>query len=283
MYGGALLGGYATFQWDALALCLFTSAIALCAGYSVGIHRRLIHNSFQCHAQVEAALVYIGVLVGIGGPFTLIEKHDIREWAQAQPRCHDYFTSRRNPFTDWLWTTHCDFQLHYPPIVQYEPRLTHNKFYPWLEQTWMLQQLPLAIAFYYCGGWSWIFWGIYVRISLCATLIWLTDYLSCRVNRRSRQAKGIAIQRGNIPLLSLLPTSGSWQNNHQNANSDARFEQQSQLDPGWWLIKGLQSLGLAWDIPQIQELDLLPATTPSVEPSITTEEIPLRGLEVTNT
>ena len=240
MYGGALLGGYATFRWDALALCLFTSAIALCAGYSVGIHRRLIHSSFQCHIWVEAVLVYIGVLVGIGGPFTLIERHDIREWAQSQPHCHSYFTGRQNPFTDWLWTMHCVLQLQYPPIVRDEPRLTYNKFYQWLEQTWMFQQLPLAIAFYYYGGWSWLFWGIYVRISLCATLIWLADYLACR------------------------------QNNHQDTSYSARFGGRSQLDPGWWLIKGLQSLGLAWNIPQPQALTPVSIKAPNAESSIAT-------------
>lgn len=265
MYGGALLGGYATFRWDALALCLFTSAIALCAGYSVGIHRRLIHNSFQCHAWVEAVLVYIGVLVGVGGPFALIERHDIREWAQSQSRCHDYFTSRRSPFTNWLWTIHCALQLHYPPIVQYEPRLIDNKFYQWLEQTWMFQQLPLAIACYYGGGWSWVFWGIYVRISLCVTLIWLTDYLACRVGDRPLYTKDKAVQRGNIPLLSLLTMGESWQNHHQNTSYSARFDGRSRLDLGWWLIKALSKVGLVWNISRLQTKTPLPASRSAVE------------------
>lgn len=248
MYGGALLGGYATFRLDALALCLITSAIALCAGYSVGIHRRLIHSSFQCHRWVETVLVYIGVLAGLGGPFALVERHDIRAWAQSAPRCHSYFIGRQNPITDWIWTIHCELQLHYPPIFRHEERLTQNRFYQWLEQTWMFQQLPLAIAFYYYGGWSWVFWGIYVRISLCATILWLADYLACRIGQRSLYAKNAAIQLGNIPALSLFSMGESWQNNHQNGSYSARFGLRSQIDPGWWFIKLLRSAGLAWNI-----------------------------------
>ena len=250
MYGGAVLGGYATFQLDALALCLMTSAIALCIGYSVGIHRLLIHNSFQCHRWVEAFFVYIGTLAGLGGPFTLIEQHDIREWAQASPRCHDYFTGRQNLLTDWVWTMYCELQLHYPPVIRYETHLTQNRFYQWLEQTWMFQQLPLAIAFYYYGGWSWVFWGIHVRISLCATLLWLANYLTCRTGQRPLYARNAALQLGNIPMLGLLTMGESWQNNHQNDRNSARFGLRSQQDPGWWLLEALSSAGLVWNITQ---------------------------------
>ena len=273
MYGGAAIGGYTTFRWDAFALFIMTSAIALCAGYSVGIHRRLIHNSFQCHPWVEALLVYIGVLVGIGGPFALIEQHDIRDWAQSQPCCHDYFIHRRNPLTDWIWTMHCDLQLHYPPLIRYEPKIATNRFYQWLEQTWTFQQLPLAIAFYYLGGWSWVFWGIYVRISVCATLIWLADYLPCHVGHRPLYAKGAAVQRGNIPALGLLTMGESWQNNHQNASYVARFGARSQLDPGWWLLNALSRVGLVWNISTPKQRIVTPASHSTAETiaPITTE------------
>ena len=272
MYVGALLGGYATFRLDALALCLVASAITLC-GYSVGIHRRLVHKSFQCHRWVETVLVYIGVLAGLGGPFSLVERHDIREWAQSSPRCHPYFTGRQNPIKDWLWATHCELQLHYPPLICCETDLTQSKFYQWLEQTWMFQQLPLAIAFYYCGGWSWVFWGIHVRISLCATLLWLSDYLACHLGQRSRHAQGAAIQLGNISALGLLSMGESWQNNHQNASHLARFGganfgRRSQIDLGWQLIKLLESAGLAWDISSSHPWETRTATRPNSRHSI---------------
>src|SRR5262245_38586137 len=45
---GALVLGPLTFSWSAFAVFLVTAAITLCAGHSVGFHRRLIHRSFEC-------------------------------------------------------------------------------------------------------------------------------------------------------------------------------------------------------------------------------------------
>lgn len=248
---GALFGGYATFRWDALALCIVTSVITLGAGYSVGIHRLLIHNSFQCPQWLENSLVYLGVLVGTEGPYSAIERHDLHEWAQRQPSCHSYFSHSQNPLLDWLWSLHCDIQLTYPPILRYEPRVAQNTFYQWLEQTRILQQLPLAIAFYYFGGWSWVFWGIYVRIALCANLQWAIQYLAHQSGDSPRGVKGSAIVRCNLPKLGLLTLGEGWQNNHQSFPASARFSLgEKQYDPGWWLIRALQLVGLAWNINQ---------------------------------
>src|SRR3954452_7579038 len=42
---GAVILGPLTFSWSALAVFLVTAATTLCAGHSVGFHRRLIHRS----------------------------------------------------------------------------------------------------------------------------------------------------------------------------------------------------------------------------------------------
>ncbi|MEL6815149.1 MAG: fatty acid desaturase [Cyanobacteria bacterium J06598_3] len=249
IYAGAILGGYATFSWSALLLCMLTTVITLCAGYSVGIHRRLIHRSFQCPQRLENLLVYLGVLTGIGGPFALVGRHDMQDWAVRSPRCHSYFSRHHNIFKDWAWMLHCDIELTYPPILNYEPRLAKSRFYQWLQQTWMLQQLPLAIAFYHFGGWSWVFWGVYVRIALSVTGHWLLGYLAHHVGDHPRWMQGASAQSYNVPFLGLLTLGECWQNNHQAFPSSAMLgHQPKQYDPGWWLIKAFDYVGLAWNI-----------------------------------
>src|SRR5262245_18301869 len=44
----ALVGGPLTFTWDALALFLATTAVTVCLGHSLGMHRRLIHRAYDC-------------------------------------------------------------------------------------------------------------------------------------------------------------------------------------------------------------------------------------------
>ena len=85
---GALVLGPLFFSWGAFAVFLGLSAVTLCAGHSVGFHRRLIHRSFECSKWLERAMVYMGTLVGMGGPIWTIGLHDSRDWAQREEDCH---------------------------------------------------------------------------------------------------------------------------------------------------------------------------------------------------
>ena len=252
IFVGAIFGGYATFQWDAALLCLVATVMTLSAGYSVGLHRLLIHRSFQCHQWLENMLVYLGVLAGIDGPLSTIEKHDIKDWAQQQPHCHPYLAHRSGLLKDAFWQMHCTLHLSYSPVFRHDDRTVRNRFYQWLEQTWMLQQMPLAVLFYYFGGWSWVFWGIYVRIAVSVTLHWLSEHLT---NSRLGQPKWTFGRKKinnpfyNNPLLGILSLGECWRSNHKAFPNAARFSlYPQQLDPSWWFISTLKKVGLAWNI-----------------------------------
>jgi fatty-acid desaturase len=101
MLAGALVLAPLLFSWSALAVFLLLTGASLLLGHSVGFHRRLIHRSFECPLWLERILVWIGTCVGISGPFWMIRTHDLRDWAQRQPDCHDYLAHRRGP-QSWL-------------------------------------------------------------------------------------------------------------------------------------------------------------------------------------
>ena len=86
----ALVGGIATFTWTAFLVFLVTTASVLLLGHSLGSHRKLIHDSYQCPCWLEYALVYCGVQVGLAGPLGLLRQHELRDYAQRLPDCHDY-------------------------------------------------------------------------------------------------------------------------------------------------------------------------------------------------
>jgi sn-1 stearoyl-lipid 9-desaturase len=152
----ALIGAPLTFTWDAFALFLVTTAITICAGHSVGMHRLLIHRSFRSPKWLERFLVYLGTLVGMAGPFGMIAAHDIRDWAQRQVDCHDLFAHRRSFFVDAWWQMHCVVDLDHPPLFVIETETVTDPFYRFIERTWMLQQLPWAILFFTLGGLPWV-------------------------------------------------------------------------------------------------------------------------------
>lgn len=263
MYLGAVIGGVVTFTWSAVLLFLIASALTLCAGHSVGMHRRLIHNSFQCPQWLEYILVYCGTLIGLAGPFSIIQMHELRDWAQRQPHCHDYFASRQKIWKDWFWILHCDIQLDNPPVVNYEPRIANDKIYHFLEKTRMLQQLPWAILFYTLGGWSWVAWGICVRVSVCMTGHWLIGYFAHRCGHRDWDVEGAGVQGYNINLCGLITMGECWHNNHHAFPDSAKLGlHPHQTDPGWWMIQTLKMMGLAWDIQQPKDLPVRPNLKP---------------------
>lgn len=126
----------------ALALFVGTSAVTLCAGHSVGMHRLLVHHSFESRRWLEYGLVYLGTLVG------MMHLHDMRDWAQRRAACHDLHAKRLPLLRDACLQMHARLDLDRPPRFVLETRLADDPFYRWLEATWMWRQVPWAILFY---------------------------------------------------------------------------------------------------------------------------------------
>lgn len=62
---------------SAIALFLVLTYLTLLVGHSVGMHRKLIHRTYDCAKPLERCLVYLGVVVGMAGPLGLIRVHDV--------------------------------------------------------------------------------------------------------------------------------------------------------------------------------------------------------------
>jgi stearoyl-CoA desaturase (delta-9 desaturase) len=245
----ALVAGPLTFSWEALALFIITSGITLCFGHSVGMHRKLIHDSFDCPLWLERLCVYLGTLVGMAGPIGMIRLHDHRDWAQRQARCHDYSRHNAGFWRDGWWQLHCRLALKHPPKFQLEPRLAGDRFYAFVERTWMLQQLPLAILFYALGGWSFVVWGICVRVAVCVTGHWLIGHFAHRRGEQTWVVDGASAQGFNVPLAGFISMGEAFHNNHHAYPSSAKLGlMPGQIDLGWWLIRALEVVGLARNI-----------------------------------
>jgi stearoyl-CoA desaturase (delta-9 desaturase) len=250
--GAMTLGAMAApfwFSWSGLALFLAGCGVTLCFGHSVGMHRRLIHNSFACPLWLERVCVYLGTLVGMAGPVGMIRLHDLRDWAQRQPQCHDYFCHRRALLHDAWWQLHCELVLDHPPVFRLEDKLASDRFIAMLERTWMWQQLPLALLFYMAGGWSWVLWGICARVAVCVTGHWLVGHYAHREGGQSWIVEGAAAQGYNIAVAGLISMGESWHNNHHAFPGSARLGLfPGQIDLGWHLIQAFAAFGWATDV-----------------------------------
>jgi fatty-acid desaturase len=251
----AMIGAPLTFSWDALLVFLVTTAVTICVGHSVGMHRLLIHKSFRTPKWLEYILVYLGTLVGMAGPFGMIAAHDIRDWAQRQTVCHDLYAHRQPFLQDAWWQMHCIVKLDRPPHFAIEPEIANDAFYLFIEKYWMLQQLPWVVLFYLLGGLPWLIWGIALRIAVSLTGHWMIGHFAHRKGHQGWAVDGVAVQGYNIRYFSLLTFGESFHGNHHAFPGSAKLGiENGQLDPGWWLIKVFKFLGLARDIKEPEQV-----------------------------
>lgn len=256
----ALVLGPISFTWGAFALFIVTCGITLCAGHSVGMHRRLIHNSFACPLWVEYLCVYLGVLVGMAGPIGMIRLHDMRDWAQRQRACHDYFAHRAGFWRDGWHQLHCRLDLQAPPEFRLEKRLAEDRTYRWLERTWMAQQLPWALIFFAVGGMPWVVWGVCARVAVCVTGHWLVGHYAHREGGQTWVVSGACVQGYDVKLAGLISMGESWHNNHHAFPGSAKLGlEPGQIDLGWTLLVTLERLDLAWNIVTPEGLPHRPA------------------------
>ena len=255
----ALIGGPLTFTWDAFALFLATAALTVCLGHSLGMHRRLIHRAYDCPLRLERTFVYLGTLVGMAGPYGMIRQHDIRDWAQRKAACHSYLAHRSSMIRDGWWQLHCDVRLDHPPELVLERRVAQDRFYRFLELTWMAQQLPWAALFYWIGGWPWLIWGVPVRVAFSVTGHWLVGYFAHNQGPRSWHIEGAGVQGTNVPYCGFITMGEAWHNNHHAFPGSARLGlNDGETDPGWWVLCGLERAGLVWGLKTPDKLPVRP-------------------------
>jgi stearoyl-CoA desaturase (delta-9 desaturase) len=259
----AAIGGAAAFSWPALALFLASTAIVLLFGHSLGSHRKLIHGSFACPQWLEYLLVYLGVQVGLSGPLGLLRQHELRDYAQRLPDCHDYLRHGSGFWRDACWQLHCNLHLDHPPRIHIEDRLLKDRFYLFLERTWMAQQLPWAIMFYLWGGWGFVFWGVCARVTAGVLGHWLIGYFAHNHGQMHMAVQGAAVQGRNICLTSLLTMGECWHNNHHAYPGSARLGLfPGEWDPGWWALMLMRRCGLVWGIRTADQLPPRPELVP---------------------
>lgn len=251
------------FSWSALALFLILSYATLLLGHSLGMHRRLIHKSFECSKVFERFLVWLGVLVGMAGPFGILRIHDIRDWAQRQSSCHDFFAHRRGIWVDAFWQLHCTFRFAKPPAFAIEAEFKNDRWYRFMEATWPLHQLALAAVLYAIGGVSFAVWGVAVRVAVSVTSHWVVTYFAHNPGPGQWLVKGAAVQASNLEGWGFLTHGECWHNNHHAFPESAKMGlEPRQLDPGWQMLLLLEkchlvkNLGVPRELSRRDDLDV---------------------------
>jgi fatty-acid desaturase len=277
----AIIGGMYTFNWPAFVIFVLTTCFVLLFGHSLGTHRKLIHHSFRCPKWFEYFIVYCGTQVGLAGPLSSMRQHELRDFAQRLPDCHAYLRHGSGFWRDAWWQLNCELQLKNPPAIVIEPSVANDRYYRFLEATWMWQQLPVAIPLWVWGGWPFVFWGTCARVTAGVFGHWLIGYFAHNLGSMHHEVVGAAVQGHNVKMASLITMGESWHNNHHAFPGSARLGlYPGEWDPGWWVLQALRKLGVVWDIREPKDLPYRaeviavntttrPLTKPQQEPNLT--------------
>jgi len=281
----ALVLGPMTFSLSAFAVFLVTAVITLCAGHSVGFHRRLIHRSFDCPKWLERVLVWFGTAVGMGGPIWTIRLHDSRDWAQRQPDCHWFLRHAKPLLVDGFYYLHFRLKLTRPPGFDPGPGIGDDRFYRFLDRHWVAQQIPIALILFALGGWPWVIWGVPVRVAACTTMHWFISYFAHTRGPQDWSVDGAVIQAYNVPLMAIPTMSESWHSNHHAFPSSARHGlYPGQIDLGYRVIQLLEWVGLAQNVKLPADLPARPGITPLTSRALSVaspEQVDIAGSPVT--
>lgn len=266
--GPLLLGALAApFFWNGLAvLCtLAATYVLLLFGHSIGLHRLLIHRSFDAKPWLSRTLLYLGALVGIDSPSRIIALHDTRDWAQREPQCHDFFSHRRPFWRDLTWQLFYTFEFDHPPALTIEVEWAQDPVFRHLTRYWRFHQIALGGILFLFGGWAWLLWGMGFRISLVLLGHWSVTYICHNPGPTRWHVNTAGVQASDLraPLAAFLTQGECWHSNHHAFPESARIGlHHGQADPAARVIEWMAKPGWVTRIgrprPEQRREDLTP-------------------------
>ncbi len=246
---GALILAPLYFSWSAFLFFVVFTYLSMLLGHSLGMHRLLIHRSYECLKPLEYFLVWVGALVAMAGPFGILKIHDLRDWAQREEKCHDFFAHRRGLLMDAFWQLHCEFKFTAPPIFKIEEEFSNDRFYIFLENTWQVQQAFFGLIMFAIGGMPWLVWGVFVRVAVSVSAHWVVTYYAHNPGLGNWRVPKACVQASNLSHIAFLTHGECWHNNHHAFPESAKMGlDEGQLDVGWIVLKWFERFGWAWNL-----------------------------------
>ncbi len=232
------------FSWSALGVALVLHWLFGSIGICLGYHRLLTHRSFQVPKWLERSITLIGALALQGGPTFWVAGH----------RMHHLYTedNEKDPYSAQrgFWWSHMMW-LFYPQARffdresyrQFAPDIDKDPFYRFLDRYFLALQIPVGVALYLAGGWSFVIYGVFLRAVLLWHSTWLINSASHMWGYRAFDPED---NSRNLWWAALLTYGEGWHNNHHAYPNVAKAGLKWwEVDVTWWSIALLKRLGLA--------------------------------------
>ena len=237
----ALIPG--TFNWKAVGVGVFLYWVTGGLGITLGFHRLVTHRSFQTPKWLEYFLALCGTLACQGGPFEWIGMHRMHHLHSDQDL--DPHDSNKG-----FWWSHLGWMIHHAPaqdeLSRYIKDISDDPVYQFYQKNMIGIQVALGVLLLLLGGWSFVIWGIFVRVVVVYHCTWLVNSATHKFGYRSHESGDNST---NCWWVALLVFGEGWHNNHHAFQYSARHGLRWwEFDLTWLTIRLLQSLGLATNV-----------------------------------
>ncbi len=240
------------FSWVGLGLMVFLHWVTGGLGVTLGWHRLVTHRSFQTPKWLEYFLVFCGTLAMQGGPIWWVGLH----------RHHHVFSDQNPDHHDsskGFWWSHMGWMFHDVPVENEIPRFTKDiaddRFYQFLDKYFFPIQLVFAAFLFGIGslsgnGWTFLLWGVFVRLVLVYHTTWLVNSATHKFGYRTYDSNDAST---NCWWVAVLAYGEGWHNNHHTYQYSARHGMKWwEIDATWMMIRLLQLVGLAKKVKLVE-------------------------------
>jgi sn-1 stearoyl-lipid 9-desaturase len=233
----------ALFRLSDLVVAAIIAYLTGALGITLCYHRVLTHRSLRLRKPLEYLFAVFGTLALQGDPIRWVaihRKHHAHADQDDDP--HNIRLGFRWAHIDWLYRQNLALPSD-DEIARYAPDLHADSFYRALQHLGAPLQIALAVALFFLGGWSWVVWGVFVRLVFCYHSTWFVNSAAHMLGYRSYRTTD---QSTNCWWVAALSFGEGWHNNHHAFPFSARHGLRwFEIDMTWWHVKALEFLRLA--------------------------------------
>jgi len=237
------------FSWSAVCLMFFLYWVTASLGICLGFHRYLTHRSFELPKWLAYFFVFCGVLACENGPIKWVAQHRMHH--MGSDTSEDPHSARSKPF----WWPHIGWMLFknekFDSKKVIDERcgdLIEDGVYVIINNFVVIIaiQVILSVILLYLGGWSWVIWGIFVRLVVTWHATWFINSASHWFGYKNFKMNDLST---NCWWAGILAFGEGWHNNHHAFPLSANHGMKpGEIDLTWFFIKILKKIGLVTDI-----------------------------------
>lgn len=240
---GAIWSGV-TWQAAAVGVVLYFVRMFMVTG---GYHRYFAHRAFETSRWFQLVLAVGASMTIQRGPL----------WWAAHHRAHhlhsDTEKDLHSPVVDGFWHSH--FGWFFAGNAETDmKRVKDLARYPelvWLDKYWLV--VPAVTSFVVWLIWGWP--GLFIGFAASGVLVWHSTFLvNSLAHVWGTRRFATKDQSRNNLFIALVTMGEGWHNNHHRYMNSARMGfYPGEIDLTYYVLRGLEKLGLVWNLKPVPE------------------------------